>query len=70
MELTEFAENGDVEKLTQTEDNKNDNITFDDVLNHVGEFGTFQKILYLMFSIPYVETAMQLLGWGEFVCIK
>ena len=38
-------------------------ITFDSVLRHVGEFGKFQKILYLMFSVPYVETAMQLLGW-------
>ena len=40
-----------------------ENITFDTVLRHVGEFGKFQKILYLMFSVPYVATAMQLLGW-------
>lgn len=31
--------------------------------NVSGEFGPFQKMLYLMFSLPYVETAMQLLGW-------
>ena len=53
------------EELDATEDKsvKENGITFDDILHHVGEFGTFQKILYLMFSIPYVETAMQLLGW-------
>ena len=44
-------------------DEGEENITFDTVLRHVGEFGKFQKILYLMFSVPYVETAMQLLGW-------
>ena len=44
-------------------DEGEENITFDTVLQHVGEFGKFQKILYLMFSVPYVETAMQLLGW-------
>ena len=39
------------------------NVTFDDVLLKVGQFGPFQVVLYIMFSLPYLETAMQLLGW-------
>ena len=37
-------------------------VTFDDVLKKVGEFGKFQIILYIMFSLPYLETSMQLMG--------
>ena len=37
-------------------------VTFDDVLKKVGEFGRFQVILYLAFSLPYLETSMQLMG--------
>ena len=37
--------------------------TFDDILVIIGEFGRYQKLLYLMFSITYIMTAMQLLGW-------
>ena len=37
-------------------------VTFDDVLKKVGEFGKFQIILYTMFSLPYLETSMQLMG--------
>lgn len=42
---------------------KASSVTFDDVLVKVGEFGPFQVVLYIMFSLPYLETAMQLLGW-------
>lgn len=35
----------------------------DDVLKIVGEFGRRQKVLYTLFSIPYVVTSMQLMGW-------
>ena len=37
--------------------------TFDDVLVLLGEFGRHQRILYFLFSFPYVFTSMQLLGW-------
>ena len=52
----------EVENLATTLDNDGNNeakVTFDDVLKISGEFGPFQKILYLFYSIPYVETAMQ-----------
>ena len=42
---------------------KTEDATFDDVLKVVGEFGLYQKLIYLMFSLPYVVTAMQLMGW-------
>ena len=45
-----------------TPPNAND-ATFDDVLRVMGEFGRYQKLIYLMFSLPYVVTAMQLMGW-------
>ena len=45
----------------ENRDTKN-STTFDDVLLKVGEFGRFQVVLYLAFSIPYFETAAQLLG--------
>ena len=38
-------------------------VTFDDLLKEVGEFGRFQMVLYTLFSMPYLETAMQLIGW-------
>lgn len=38
-------------------------VTFDDVLTVLGEFGRHQKILYFLFSFPYVFTSMQLMGW-------
>ncbi len=38
-------------------------VTFDAILGVLGEFGPYQKVLYIMFAMPYVETAMQLLGW-------
>lgn len=38
-------------------------VTFDDVLAELGEFGREQKLNYLMFSLPYVLSSMQLLGW-------
>ena len=42
---------------------KTDHATFDDVLKVMGEFGLYQKLICLMFSLPYVVTAMQLMGW-------
>ena len=38
-------------------------VTFDNVLEQLGEFGLEQKINYLKFSLPYVMSAMQLMGW-------
>ena len=38
-------------------------VTFDDILLSLGEFGRYQKVLYFLFSLPYVLTSMQLLGW-------
>ena len=37
--------------------------TFDDVFIVIGEFGSYQKLLYFMFSVTYIMTSMQLLGW-------
>ena len=37
--------------------------TFDDIFEVIGEFGRYQKLLYLMFSVTSIMTAMQLLGW-------
>ena len=42
---------------------KEPRVTFDDVLAELGEFGREQKLNYLMFSLPYMVTSMQLLGW-------
>ena len=36
-------------------------VTFDDILGELGEFGREQKINYLLFSLPYVMSAMQVL---------
>ena len=52
----------EVENLATSLDNEGNEttkVTFDDILKLSGEFGPFQKILYLFYSIPYVETAMQ-----------
>lgn len=38
-------------------------VTFDDVLAELGEFGLEQKINYFLFSLPYILTSMQLMGW-------
>ena len=38
-------------------------VTFDDILAELGEFGLEQKINYFLFSIPYILTSMQLMGW-------
>ena len=38
-------------------------VTFDDILLKLGEFGLEQKLVYLMFSLPYIMSAMQLHGW-------
>ena len=40
-----------------------DRVTFDDLLSELGEFGLEQKLNYFMFSLPYIMSAMQLLGW-------
>ena len=73
--MSEFSENfiwrmdqneepktrSEVENLATSLNNDGNDakVTFDDVLKLSGEFGPFQKILYLFYSIPYVETAMQ-----------
>ena len=38
-------------------------VTFDDILLVVGEFGPHQKWLYFLFSVPFVCSSMQLMGW-------
>lgn len=53
----------DVRNKLLANQNKNDRVTFDDILSHLGEFGREQKINYLMFSLPYICSAMQLMGW-------
>ena len=60
--MEEDAEKTDSKEPVHDEDLTN-NVTFDDVLIKVGQFGPFQIVLYIMFSLPYLETAMQLLGW-------
>lgn len=42
---------------------KAEKTTFDDILREIGEFGKHQKILYFLFSVPYVLTSMQLVSW-------
>ena len=37
--------------------------SFDDIFKVIGEFGSYQKVVYLLCSVTYVMTAMQLLGW-------
>ena len=37
--------------------------SFDDIFKVIGEFGSYQKIVYFLCSVTYVMTAMQLLGW-------
>ena len=46
-----------------SKDSKDADVTFDEILGVLGEFGPYQQVLYFMFAFPYVETAMQLLGW-------
>ena len=38
-------------------------VTFDDILGVVGEFGRQQRFVYLLFCVPYLFSSMQLLGW-------
>ena len=38
-------------------------VTFDDILVELGEFGLEQKINYFLFSLPYILSSMQLMGW-------
>ena len=52
----------DSEKVTERSEER-ERVTFDDILSHLGEFGLEQKINYLKFSLPYVMSAMQLMGW-------
>lgn len=48
---------------TLLKSSENGRVTFDDVLSHLGEFGFDQKINYLKYSLPYIMSAMQLMGW-------
>ena len=62
METEDKEEGGeDVRNKLITSSDKR--VTFDDILSHPGEFGTSQKIIYLMFSLPYIASASQLMGW-------
>ena len=51
------------DKLIPNSDTNNGRVTFDDVLSELGEFGLEQKINYFKFSMPYIMSAMQLMGW-------
>ena len=42
---------------------KEEDWTFDDLFKSLGEFGRYQKFLYLLCSLVYTVTSMQLLGW-------
>ena len=53
----------DKEKASESLIPGNTRVTFDDILKELGEFGLEQKINYLKFSLPYVMSAMQLMGW-------
>lgn len=48
---------------TKKTEEKVKKVTFDDVLAELGEFGLEQKINYFLFSLPYILTSMQLMGW-------
>ena len=37
--------------------------SFDDIFLVIGEFGSYQKLVYFLCSVTYIMTAMQLLGW-------
>ncbi len=38
-------------------------VTFDSVLKVLGEFGRYQRLQYFLYSVPFVFTSMQLVGW-------
>ena len=60
---SEDKETSENRLLPNQEKDDRDRITFDDVLHQLGEFGREQKINYFMFSLPYIMSAMQLMGW-------
>ena len=47
----------------EDDDKAKKRVTFDDILAELGEFGLEQKINYFLFSLPYILTSMQLMGW-------
>ena len=51
------------EKEPFQDEKEKSSVTFDDVLEVLGEFGNYQKCIYFLFSLPYVFTSMQLIGW-------
>ena len=51
------------EKEPFQDEKEKSSVTFDDVLEVLGEFGNYQKCIYFLFSLPYVLTSMQLIGW-------
>ncbi len=63
MITSKSSKASDEEEATEKNTLESEQVTFDDVLERVGEFGRFQIILYILFSLPYLETAMQLMGW-------
>ncbi len=42
---------------------KTNKVTLDEVLSYLGDFGRHQQFLYFLFSVIYVFTSMQLVGW-------
>ena len=61
MELEDIEKCKD--KLIPNSGTDNRRVTFDDVLSELGEFGLEQKINYFKFCMPYIMSAMQLMGW-------
>ena len=59
------SEEGRIEERLLVEEGRQgeERVTFDDVLAELGEFGREQQLNYLMFSLPYMVSSMQLLGW-------
>ena len=60
--MEKLIKDEDKEKSSKTS-SEEDRVTFDDILSELGEFGLEQKLNYFMFSLPYIMSAMQLLGW-------
>ena len=48
-------------KLTMMEDSKK--VTFDDVLQKIGQFGPYQQRIYFLLFLPTIFCAMHKLGW-------
>ena len=73
MDEDKVEEREELKSKGLTSQSNTNDATFDDVLRVMGEFGLYQKLIYLMFSLPYVVTAMQLMGWvfvgARYICL-